>query len=366
MLELDAITGQVLENCTIADSRHAGLYSVCGLALRLRDLFKWEKGLDPWVEADSAELLEWIGEREEKWERLEEKDFGEIKVHGTAYDPFDVRGINAALESHGFLYGAGYVHSMKPTFVLANLDDRKKVNGHTVFVLGRELARDLFSVPALTQENCILIRKQSGKVFLWDRIFFIKKSGRPALRFALKEYGVNDKDPEALRRSLARISGAEMETYIYHELGEIQDTVFDRDLWREMIATFPHTPIELLARTIKDLLADTNEYGTLQHIMKERKKASLAFYVAFIDGLAKELFPELLAAFAEFTETGDWYVIELATAAGYQNAGHYAETMSTICRAGKQRNDMKWAEDEMERRLLAPLGLGKTEGADSD
>ncbi len=38
VLELDAIISQVLRNCSISDSQHAGLYSVCGLALRLRDL----------------------------------------------------------------------------------------------------------------------------------------------------------------------------------------------------------------------------------------------------------------------------------------------------------------------------------------
>ena len=65
VLELDAIISQVLRNCSISDSRHAGLYSVCGLALRLRDLYKWEKRLDPWVEEDSSKILEWIGEKGE-------------------------------------------------------------------------------------------------------------------------------------------------------------------------------------------------------------------------------------------------------------------------------------------------------------
>ena len=107
MLELDAIISQVLRNCSISDSRHAGLYSVCGLALRLRDPYKWERGLDPWVEEASSKILEWIGEKEEKWEKLSEDDFGEIEFLGTEYDPFDAKGINALLEPHGLFYGAG-------------------------------------------------------------------------------------------------------------------------------------------------------------------------------------------------------------------------------------------------------------------
>ena len=106
-----------------------------------------------------------------------------------------------------------------------------------------------------------------------------------------------------MRNRLAGILAAQKETYIYHEIGEIHDTVFDRDLWREIIAAFPFSPVEYLARAVKDLLADTNEYGTLQHIVKERNTAALAFYVAFLDGLPKEFFPELPASFQEFTQT---------------------------------------------------------------
>ncbi len=359
MLDLDYLTRQVLENCSISDSRHAGLYSVCGLALRLRDLYKWEKGLDPWIEMDSSEILNWIGEKEEDWDRLEEKEFSEITVFDKSYDPFDAGGINEVLEPHGFLYGAGYVHSLKPSFLLAVLEEKRLIDGYPVYILGRELARDLMTMPALAQNDRILIRKEAAKLFLWDLIFFIKNSGRGALRFALENYGVSEQDSKALCRNLARISAAETETYIYHELGEIRDTVFDRRIWRDIIATFPHTPIELLARVLKDLLADTNEYGTLRHIVSQQKEASLALYVAFLDGLRKELFPELKEAFEEFAETHNWQVIEQAISNGYTRGRKYAEMMSHIYREGRQKNDMKWAEVEMEKRLLNPLGMGK-------
>jgi len=365
MLDLDHLTHQVLENCSISDSRHAGLYSICGLALRLRDLYKWEKGLDPWIEMDSSEILNWIGEKEENWGLLEEKEFIEITILDKTYDPFDVKGINEVLGPHGFLYGAGYVHGLKPSFLLAVLEEKRLIDGYPVYILGRELARDLLTIPALSQDGSILIRKEAAKLFLWDLIFFIKKSGRGALRFALESYGVKDRDSKALRRNLARISAAETETYIYHELGEIRDTVFDRHIWRDIIATFPHTPIELLARVVKDLLADTNEHGKLRHIVLQQKEASLALYVAFLDGLRKELFPELKEAFQEFTETHDWQVIEQAIWSGYTRAKNYAGMMSRIFSKGKQKNDMKWVEVEMEKRLLSPLGIEKAGGEES-
>lgn len=353
--ELKKIAAQVLDNCRISDARHAGLHSICGLAMRMRDLFKWEKNLEPWVERDSSEVLEWIGEKEEEWDHLANRDFGDILIQGSRYDPFDAKRINDLLEPHGLYYGAGYAVSLRPTFFLANLEAKKRVNGHNVYILGKEQARDLLTLPALVQDHSILIRKESGILFFWDQIFFIKDSGRDALVFALESHGIDPRDPKALRKNLRRIFSAEMDRYIRHELGEIEDTVFNRDLWREMIAAFPHTPIELLARTLKDLLADTNDQGTLKYITKQRNAASLAFYVAFLEGLAKDLFFELPAAFPEFSRTRNWRLIEQAIAEGYGRFKNHAESMMEIFQEGKKSRDMKWTAKKMEEVLLSRL-----------
>ena len=83
--------------------------------------------------------------------------------------------------------------------------------------------------------------------------------------------------------------------------------------------------------------------------------------MAFLYGLRKELFPELFEAFKEFTKTHNWQVIEKAIATGYKTAKGYAELLSKIYRKGKVKNDMQWAEKEIEKRLLAPLGILKGE-----
>lgn len=360
MLNIEAIVDQILTNCDITDSHHAGLFSICGLALRLRDLYKWEKESDPWIEKDSSEMLQWIEDKEKKWDTLAEKQFTDITISGNTYDPFDTIGINSVLEPHGLLYGGGYARSLKPTFFLATIETKRQLDGHTVYILGRELARDLLTLPALSQDNCILIRQEPAKLFLWDNIFYIKKSGRPALRFALENFGIKESNYLALQRNLDRIAKTELETYIYHELGELKDSIFDRFIWREIVASFPHTPIELLVRAIKDLLADTNEFGTLSYIVRERKSASLAFYVAFLDGLIKELFPEIIQAFREFIPSKNWQTITQAVTCGHNTAKHHAETISRIYRDGKQKNNMKWAEDEIVKRFLEPLGIKGT------
>jgi hypothetical protein len=350
--ELHALAGQVLKNCDISDSEHAGLYSVCTLALRLRDLYKWVKGVPPWEEKEASEVLAWIGDKEALWEGLTGEDFIPLSILGKEYDPFDTTGINAVLEPRGFLYGAGYARSLKPTFFLACIDTKQEIDGHTVYILGRELARDLFTIPALTQDDCVIVRRQSATLFLWDQIVYIKESGRHALRFAMGKCGLKEGDPRELQRGLATIFDAQRETYIYHEIGELRDHVFDKDIWREVIAAYPHTPVELLARAVKDLLADTSASGALAHIVREQKEAALGFYVAFIDGLAKENFPELRAAFHEFTQTGKWQVIERAVSHGHQRARQQAAFIMETYLQGKEKHEEEWAKEQIEKRLI--------------
>ena len=354
---------QIRHNCSISDCRYAGTYSVCGLALRLRDLYKWEKGLEPWVEEDSAVILEWIGEKEEEWDKLAEQEFAGVTMAGKTYDPFDVEGVNAVLAPHGLFYGAGYVQGLKPSFLLAELVETRQVDGFPVYVLGMEHARDLLTVPALSQNNSILIRKESARIFLWNLIFFLKKSAKDALRFAMEAYGIHDHQPKAVKENFARICEDEVEAYIHHELGELRDTDFDRAVWRDIVATFPHSVIEFFVRAVKDVLADTNEHGKLRYIIREQKTSSLALHVAFLDGLRKELCPEFVEAFREFKDTRNWERVEEARAGGYRTARNSAAVITEIYRKGKQKDDMTWAAREIEKTVLEPLGIlkGKSE-----
>jgi len=366
VFDLKNLIEQIRHNCSVSDCRYAGAYSVCGLALRLRDLYKWEKGLEPWVEENSPVILDWIGEKEEEWDKLAEQEFAGITLDGKTYDPFDVEGINVLLKPVGLFYGAGYVQGLKPSFLLAELVEKRQVDGFPVYVLGREHARDLLTVPALSQNNSILIRKESARVFLWNLVFFLKKSAREALRFALEIYGVPDQDLKALKENFARICEDEVETYLYHELGELRDMDFDREVWRDIIVTFPHSVIEFFVRAVKDVLADTNEYGKLRYIIGEQKTSSLALHAAFLDGLRKELCPEFVESFRKFKETRDWECVEEARAGGYRMAREQAKAITEIFRIGKQKDDVAWAAREIEKTVLGPLGILKWKSEEAE
>jgi hypothetical protein len=355
MIDVDVLARQVIKNCDISDAQHAGLFSTCGLALRLRDLYKWEEGLNPWEEKDSSDILDWIGAKEQLWEKLFNRKYADLLIQGKRYDPFDTAKINAILQPHGILYGAGYAYSLKPTFFLAPIEKKSQADGYSVYTLGREMARDLLTLPALSQDSWILLRTDSARLFLWDQMTYIKKSGRPALRFALEHCGLKKQEPDVLRNHMPAILAAQKGSYIYHEIGEMKDSIFQPDIWRELIAAFPHSPVELLARAVKDLLADTNAHGTLPYLIRNRKAAGLGLYVAFRDGLLKELFPELSEAFRDFTKSRNWRIIEEAVSTGYRHAKNYTEKIIHIFQTAKQKNQMQWAKNEIERCLLGKI-----------
>lgn len=350
-LKKERITYQVRHNCDISDAKHAGLYSICGLALRLRDLFKWENCVDPWVEKDSAEILEWIGIKEKLWDQLDGQTYRPISLNGKSYDPFDTPGINQILIPHGMLYGGGYAQHLKPTFFLAAIEKKLMISNIDVFVLGQEYARDLLTLPALSQENQVVFRKDSARIFFWDQVFYMKKSGRPFLGYAINKSGINKKDPNFLQKNLDYLLNLYQFTYIYHEVGEIKDNDFDKNLWREIIAAYPQSVAEYFARTIKDLLADTNPYGTLQYIVQEGKDISLSLYTAFFDGLAPSIFPELRPAFNCFSKSGNWHEISKAISMGYDRARRCMDILIQFYREGLEREDTRWIETKIETYL---------------
>ena len=352
MFNRNDLAQRILSNCAVSDAAHAGQFSVCGLALRLRDLYKWEQALAPWEEHDAREVLAWIGEREDGWEHVEQETYAPLQIGSQVFDPFDTAKINARLAKENLFYGAGYAYRLKPTFFLAEIKKQWTLHGHQVLLLGHELARDLLTLPALTQDNCIIVRREAARLFVWDQMTYIKPSGKPAFKWGLNQCGVTEMTRDALQQAFTTILDLQETTYIYHELGEIVDETFDRALWREIIGAFPHSPTELLARAVKDLLADTGPHGPLVHIIEEQNAAALAFYVAFSDGLVKELFPHMKSAFKAFSVTEQWHLVSQAVASGYADAQRHADLITRLFLEGKRKNDLAWTADEIERQLL--------------
>jgi hypothetical protein len=358
MPDLEDAIRQTQKNCDISDARHGGVFSICGLALRLRDLYKWEKGMPPWEEGDPHALLDWIGAREQYWDTISDTDYVALQLNGHSIDPFDVESVNSFLSPLGAYYGAGYARGLKPTFFIAAIEARQEIAGCRIYILGKELARDLLTLPALSQERTVLLRRETARRFLWDQIAYAAQSSRRFFQVAMEATGISDQRPSALRHELHRLCDVQESLHLHHELGEIHETLFDRAVWEEIIAAFALTRVELLTRRVKDMLADTHPLGPLQHVRKTRSIAGLALYLALADRLAKSLFPSLFECFDEFLRTGNWDAVSRAADADRGVARQHADAIVAIYRQGRDRSDLETVAANIHAHFERQSGFG--------
>jgi hypothetical protein len=357
MIDINSIASQVKLNCNISDARHWGSYLPCGLLLRLRDLYRIENRLKPWEPVAHGRIADWIGERERLWEECQTRDFRDIEINGKPYKPFDVKDINSLLSGHGFLYGAGYGEGLKPVFFLAEISSRSSSGKYRVLVAGREIARDLSTSPAMLQGNTIIARQETANLSLWGKFeeMRARKCGGVLFR-AFSEYGVTEKmcaqrSNEAFTEIIDNITREEIGVYIHHELGEAsQRRIFGR-WWKDLLLKLPYSRAELFLRGLKDVLADTCRSGMLSYIIRERKTGSLHFYAALLGGFRRVLSPDMIKAYGQFTETGDWDVIEKARVKGHREAKGYVKRLKEMYDKGEI------SSQAIEREIIPACGL---------
>jgi len=264
-----------------------------------RRRFRWENELPLSQQPPRAEIGPWMIARESLWESLEENDFAALPVKGRSFDPFDSRSVNAALLPEGLVYGAGIGRYRKPHFFLGELKRREEREGLTVYVTGCEYARDLSTLPAAYQDGAIFLRTDALKRALWEKVeLWGQKKTDGAMKAALQCHGF-EHDPEA---ALARMTEAESEAVILHEVGEARaDKLLGAD-WKAMLASLNHKHAELLARSVRDNLADC--LSTLPALLENEAWCSLHYYMAEFDGLRLVLFPSLSEAYKNWCDSG--------------------------------------------------------------
>jgi hypothetical protein len=355
MIDIDSLASQIKHNCNISDARYWGFYSPCGLLLRLRDLFKIEHGLKLWEKVVPGKIAHWIGEREELWETLSSLPFQTIRINGKKFHPFDVKGINAVVLKRGLLYGAGYGNMLKPTFLLAQVSDKTMMSRYRIFIVEREIARDLSSSPAMLQGNTIIARHETMKFFLWDRLEEIKARNRQnALSRAFSEYGIlkhtlDRVNPGDMEKRISDIARDELTSCIYHELGEASQRKLLGTWWKELLVNLPYSRAELFVRGLKDILADTCRTGLLAHVIEQRKAGSLGFYCALLGGYRKIIFPEIIAAYNDFILTKNWASIERTRTQGYERVRGYIKLLKGMVEDGHS------APERIESELMSKI-----------
>lgn len=322
--DLESLQQAVQANCDIADARHAREMTMCNYLLAMRELFRWERGLPLDQSLPQAELGGWIARREARWNELEEADFRPLPLGG-GHDPFDNAAVNAALAPLGLVYSAGIGRWGKPHFFLGELVRRERRHGLEVLVSGRELARDLFAPPAALRGGMVFLRLDALRRWLWEKteIWGVKQA-EGALKAALEGYGFAG-DAEA---ALERMAAAEGETLILHELGEDQAEPLLGPVWREMLGGLSERRAELLARAVRDNLADC--LSTLPVLLERGAAPSLHFYFANFEGLRRSLFPRLWSSYAAWRRTGEDADLRLACRDGQ---AHWREAAQRLLAA---------------------------------
>ena len=357
---LQSLKSQVQRNCDISDANFSGSFSLCGLLLRMRELYKWESGIAPWEEPEHGLILDWVEQREEMWAELEGVDCSPLEIDNERISPFEVEEVNRRCVNLGCLYGAGYVLGMKPSFFLALPVEEAVINGLTVYTVDQELCRDIFSTPVMRQGNRIIARRQAMASSIWDVVQEQRPSVLPALQFALTGYGMHCRDllrrPADFQLNYQRMVREELRIWVHHEIGEAAEDAFPGEIWHQMVANTCQTLAEVFIRAVKDLLADTHPRGLLACMAARDSKHSLGLYLAMMRPLSKLLFMDIFRVFPEFARTGDWDDVDRVRAEAYSKGRELAQKLVHV-HHGADPFDHGRTVNRIIEEIIRPLGI---------
>ena len=323
---MQALIDAVQHNCDIVDARHGTDHGICTYLLKMRELYRWQRGLSLGTRLGKDEVGAWLSAREGHLESLEQADFTALVLDGRSIDPFDADAVNAAVSPRGLVYSAGLVDGARPQFFLAELEEeRRSEKGMVLRVSGRELARCLNAPPAMTRGSTIFLRRESLRRYLWERYeAWLWSRPENAMARAIACYPFET----ALEDALDAMSKAEMAVIEAHERGEHQAGLDLGDGWEAMLLDLRLTPSELMARAVRDLLADCTH--TLPMLMEYGREASLHLFMANLGAMRKQLFPALQRAYGDWLASGDKAVFRRPIRDGADHWLRLAERMLAL------------------------------------
>jgi hypothetical protein len=338
-MNLNSLIQQVKLNCNISDAKYWGYYSICGMLLRLRHLYRVEHSLKPWESIPTEDITKWISEREALWETLQDKPLQPIRIEDNIFDPFSFEEINNIIEKEGLVYGGGFGMFNKPTFFLAKIEELKEVYDYKVYYAERELCRDMSYSAAMVQGRCIYIRFDPLLIMLWEKLLEMR-AGRSSthLKEAFEAFGVylNAGQEQELYKKLEKLCRELSPLLLFHEIGEVyEDESIEQ--WLSILQKAKNREQELYLRAIKDIMADTSELGPLKFIVEERDIRLLHFYIALLDRERRELFPEILTSYTLFRENRNWQLIEDARKKGYERAKELYRKIISVAPEGIEK-----------------------------
>jgi len=291
--ELFAFSQDVQKNCHISDAQFAGNYTLCIYLLKMREFYRWETQQSFNARLGNEEVGNWLKQREALWSKLEDGAFQPLQIDGQQFEAFESEAINRRLQAHNLIYSGGFGRGAQPHFFLAEQLQAIEHCDYTVLIAGHEFARDLGAPPAMSQGRTIYIRRESLRRMLWEKIEEWRWN-RPhnAMERTLVEYDFNADNCEAV---LEQLTDAELASVLDHEIGEIRAQDQLGEAWETLLASLPHSKVEIMLRAARDHLADA--LSTLPALLQRRQTASIHFYFANLNSMRKYLYPALVAAY---------------------------------------------------------------------
>ena len=325
-------------NCDVSDAQYWGFFSICGLLLRYRDLYRSEKGIKPWSEIDRQDIGAWIENKEVRWPDLEHAGFRDLLIDGKSYQAFDAAGINNAIREHGLVYGAGYGMYMKPTFFLAQLRSFRTISGLSVSISGTEYVRDLFTSPGMLQGKNIFLRLEPLMVLLLYKLSELNTRRVTALEDAFAHYGFHHQQiiDQTFEKRIWELTDRYADILLSHEIAEYHEDVPE---WKDLLALAGDRKAEHYLRAVKDLIADTSDHGPYKRIIDMRDRGALSLTIALMEGYRRVLFPELQGAYNEFCKQGDWSAMERSRQAGYERFRSSRDAIVDLYRGSSGKDD---------------------------
>ena len=320
--EIDRIRADVQRNCHVSDARHGGEYGLCSYLMKMREYYRWEKGLTFSAALPKEAVGEWLTEREKLWADLGDAEFEPVVIGGREYDPFDSASINRTLLEQGLVYSGGLGHGGKPHFFLGELERAAEESACSVLVSGRELARDLAAPPAMSQGGTIVVRRESLRRVLWEKLEswrWRRPDNALSRAFACYDFEAD------LHGALDRMADDELELVLLHEQGEVIAGEWLGDGWNAMLTDLEGSPAELVARAVRDHIADC--VLTLPRLVDSGRRSSIHFYLGNLQGFRELLFPSLKAGYEAWIREASLARLERVAREGERHWKGVAEEM---------------------------------------
>ena len=274
-----------------------------------------------------GDVGDWLTQRENFWQTIEDEPFIDLPLDGEYYDPFDSEAVNAALYPYGLVYSGGLGNQSTPHFFLGQLGHKERQADFTVLVSENEYARDLTAPPAMALGDTIFIRRESLRRMIWEKIEEWQWNKlENAMGRAIQGFNLEDN----IEATLDDLTDTLIESVLLHEKGEVLAGKILGPEWERMLAGLPRSKVEIMIRAVRDHLADS--LTTLPGLLGNGKDTSLHFYVANLPNMHKTLSPALIRAYESWVMSGERTVIEELVPASKSHWSALANEMLDIYR----------------------------------